>query len=41
VQPGDRIAQLLIIRVELLEPTEADSLLDSARGGDGFGSSGR
>jgi dUTP diphosphatase len=41
VQPGDRIAQLLITRVELVEPIEANSLQDSARGSDGFGSSGR
>jgi dUTP pyrophosphatase len=40
VNPGDRIAQLVLIRVELPEPVEADSLTDSARGAGGFGSSG-
>ncbi len=41
VQPGDRIAQLLITRVEPAEPIEVESLIESARGSDGFGSSGR
>jgi dUTP pyrophosphatase len=41
VEPGDRIAQLVIVPVELAEPVEAESLADSARGDGGFGSSGR
>lgn len=38
---GDRIAQLLVVRCEQLEPTESDSLDDTSRGSGGFGSSGR
>jgi dUTP pyrophosphatase len=41
VEPGDRIAQLVLAPVALAEPTEVDSLGDSARGDGGFGSSGR
>jgi dUTP pyrophosphatase len=41
VAPGDRIAQLVLVAVELPEPVEADSLTESARGDGGFGSSGR
>jgi len=41
VEPGDRIAQLVIAPVALLEPVEAAALADSARGDGGFGSSGR
>jgi dUTP pyrophosphatase len=41
VAPGDRIAQLVLVPVELPEPVEADSLTESARGDGGFGSSGR
>ncbi|MFI5027565.1 MAG: dUTP diphosphatase [Solirubrobacterales bacterium] len=41
VKPGDRIAQLVVVDVALVEPVEADSLVDSARGERGFGSSGR
>ena len=41
VHPGDRIAQLVIAPVALLEPVEAASLDDTARGAGGFGSSGR
>lgn len=41
VAPGDRIAQLVISPIALLEPVEAESLSDSSRGGGGFGSSGR
>jgi dUTP pyrophosphatase len=40
VSPGDRIAQLVLIRIELPEPVEVDSLTDSDRGAGGFGSSG-
>jgi dUTP pyrophosphatase len=41
VEPGDRIAQLLIVPIALAQPIEAESLADSARGAGGFGSSGR
>jgi dUTP pyrophosphatase len=38
---GDRIAQLVIQRVEYVEWREVDSLDDSARGTGGWGSTGR
>jgi dUTP pyrophosphatase len=41
VEPGDRIAQLVIAPVVPAEPVEAESLAESARGDGGFGSSGR
>ena len=41
VEPGDRIAQLVIAPVALADPVEVESLSDSARGDGGFGSSGR
>src|SRR6476469_6410894 len=41
VAAGDRIAQLLIAPIAVAEPVEAPALADSARGGAGFGSSGR
>jgi dUTP pyrophosphatase len=41
VEPGDRIAQLVIAPIVLAEPVEAEALADSARGAGGFGSSGR
>jgi dUTP pyrophosphatase len=41
VEPGDRIAQLVISPVVLAQPVEATALADSARGYGGFGSSGR
>ncbi len=41
VEPGDRIAQLLIVPIALAEPVAAEALTDSARGAGGFGSSGR
>jgi dUTP pyrophosphatase len=37
---GDRIAQLVLVCVELPTPVEVDSLTDSERGAGGFGSSG-
>ena len=37
---GDRIAQLVLVRVELPELIEVPSLSESARGAGGFGSSG-
>jgi dUTP pyrophosphatase len=41
VAPGDRIAQLLLVRHEAPELIEVDSLDETARGLGGFGSSGR
>ena len=41
VEPGDRIAQLLLTPIALAEPVEATALTESARGEGGFGSSGR
>jgi len=38
---GDRIAQLVVQKVERVEMVEVTSLPDSARGAGGFGSSGR
>jgi dUTP pyrophosphatase len=40
IEPGDRIAQLVIVEVGDTEPIEAESLADSARGEGGFGSTG-
>jgi dUTP pyrophosphatase len=40
VAPGDRIAQLLITPSAAAEPVEAVELSETARGADGFGSSG-
>ncbi len=40
LQRGDRIAQLVISRVETIEWEEADVLDDSGRGAGGFGSTG-
>ena len=41
VDPGDRIAQLLVVPFASVEPVEAHELAASARGEGGFGSSGR
>jgi dUTP pyrophosphatase len=41
IEPGDRIAQLLVVDIPATEPVEADSLSESPRGEGGFGSSGR
>ena len=41
VEPGDRIAQLVLTPIASAEPVEADALTESARGQGGFGSSGR
>jgi dUTP pyrophosphatase len=41
VAVGDRVAQLLVVRVELLEPVQVAVLGASPRGDGGFGSSGR
>jgi dUTP pyrophosphatase len=41
VEPGDRIAQLVLVPIVLATPIEVAELTDSIRGGGGFGSSGR
>ena len=41
VAPGDRIAQLLVVRVDVLAPVALAELDRSERGNGGFGSSGR
>jgi dUTP diphosphatase len=41
VEPGERIAQLVVAPIALPEPLEVESLSDSTRGDGGFGSSGR
>jgi dUTP pyrophosphatase len=41
IEPGDRIAQLLLTPFTDAEPVEARDLAATARGEDGFGSSGR
>jgi len=41
LEPGERIAQLVVVPVGLAEPVEVDALSESARGDGGFGSSGR
>lgn len=41
VEPGERIAQLLITPIATPEPVEAAELTESVRGAGGFGSSGR
>jgi dUTP pyrophosphatase len=41
VEPGDRIAQLVVVPIATLEPVVVDELGESARGAGGFGSSGR
>lgn len=41
VQPQDRVAQLIILPVELPQLEEVDELSDTQRGDGGFGSSGK
>jgi dUTP pyrophosphatase len=41
VEPGDRIAQLVIVPIALATPVEVEALAESSRGDGGFGSSGR
>jgi dUTP pyrophosphatase len=41
IEPGDRIAQLVIVDVGTGEPEETDSLAESVRGAGGFGSTGK
>lgn len=40
VSPGDRIAQLVLVRVEAPEPAEVGELSETVRGEGGFGSTG-
>ena len=40
VEPGMRIAQLVVLPVPAVEPVEVSELPESTRGADGFGSSG-
>lgn len=40
IEPGERIAQLVILPVAMMPVVEADSLADSERGAGGFGSTG-
>ena len=41
IEPGDRIAQLVIARVEDLPVVQVEALSDSERGDGGYGSTGR
>ena len=41
IQPGERVAQLVVVPVCLLPVIEVDSLDETARGEGGFGSTGR
>jgi dUTP pyrophosphatase len=41
VEPGDRIAQLVLVRVEVPELEEIERFEQTARGAGGFGSTGR
>ena len=41
IEPGERIAQLVIVAVRDDEPEAVDALAESARGAGGFGSTGR
>jgi dUTP pyrophosphatase len=41
IAAGDRVAQLLVQRVERVRFTASDEVADTARGGSGFGSTGR
>jgi dUTP pyrophosphatase len=41
VEPGDRIAQLVLTPIVSAEPVETSALTESVRGEGGFGSSGR
>lgn len=41
IQPGDRVAQLVVVPVQQVKLKVVDAFEESQRGGDGFGSSGR
>lgn len=40
IEPGDRIAQLVVVPIVLPEPVEVEQLTETERGAGGFGSSG-
>lgn len=41
IQRGDRIAQLILEQILIVEPEEVESLDETIRGADGFGSTGK
>ena len=41
IEPGERIAQMVIMPVSLIEPVEVDELDETERGAGGFGSTGK
>jgi len=41
IEEGDKVSQLIIFPVNIVELEETDILSDSARGEDGFGSTGK
>jgi len=41
IEPGERIAQLVVVPIAIADPAERAALSDSERGDGGFGSSGR
>lgn len=41
IEPGERIAQMVIMPVSLIEPAEVDELDETERGAGGFGSTGK
>ena len=41
IEPGERIAQMVIMPVSLIEPVEVDELNETERGAGGFGSTGK
>ena len=41
IQPGERVAQLVLLPIAAPQPEEAEELTETARGAGGFGSTGR
>ena len=41
LNPGERVAQMVVAKFEMVEWEETDTLSDSERGAGGFGSTGR
>jgi dUTP pyrophosphatase len=41
IEPGDRIAQLVVVPIAVADPVEVEALAESGRGDGGFGSTGR
>jgi dUTP pyrophosphatase len=41
IEPGDRVAQLIIEQISTAPLTEVENLDDTVRGEDGYGSTGR